>query len=502
MKTASEDLFHLIHSLRKSEKRSFKVFSSHDKKEKLYVTLFDLIAGQKQYDEEAIIRILKIKKSVFAVYKNHLYNLLLQRMSFMFPGKEAELRGLLTQADFLYSKGLYPLYEKMLLRVKKLAVEYDLDNQLLEILNMEHRNAWRKRDLAKAAAVMEEDKQILSRFNNQREYTHLSNEIIISLSSMGDNRNTREVKKLNALMKNPLIKNDKNALSFRAKYSLYHTLSLYHSVNGRVHKQYEFAKKAAELYEGRPEKIKHDTFTYLLSIHLMLVACYALKKYDEAKKYTDKLRIDPSLLTNEREKIWAFFTFHDTNLEYFIVTGRFAEGIPGAEKLITELSEYAPKLENSHNTVLAFHIAKIYFGAGHYSKCIFWMNRILNESQSLNIRQGIEINIKMLYLIVHYEKGNFDLLHSLVKSTRNELQAKGRLYKFENAMLDFFGRKINRKNKDLSIKAFKALKNELESISKHKNEKMSLEEFDFLSWIESKIENKPFAEIVRKKALN
>lgn len=494
MKTASEDLFQLIHSLRKSEKRSFKLSAATDKKEKLYVTLFDLIEAQKKYNEEEIVKKLGLKKSVYAVYKNHLYHLLLERLSVLFTSKEAELRSLLTQADLLFSKGLYHLYEKMLHRAKKFAMDRDMDNQLLEILNMEHRNAWRKRDLQSAANVMEEDKQALLRFNNQRDYTHLSNEIIIGLSKL-DNRNAPEVKKLSALMKSPLIKNDKNALTFRSKYSLYHTLSLYYSVHDEPEKQYQFAKKATELYESRPEKIKYDAFTYLLSVHLMLVGCHSLKRYEEAKKYTDKLRIDPSLLANEQERRWAFFTFHDTNMNYYIHTGRFREGVPWAEELARELEHYAHKLEDSQNTGLAFHMARIYFGAKNFGKCIQWLNRILNENYPLHIRPRFESNVKLLYLIVHFEKGNFKLLQQRAKSTFNELRAQGKLFKFETVLLAFFGKKL-RTEEGLTEDLLK-LKMEIESIDKA--EKMPFMEFDYLSWIESKIEDRSFEEIVKEK---
>ena len=495
MKTTSEDLFQLIHSLRKSEKRSFKLSASVDKKEKLYITIFDLVAAQKTYDEETIVKKLNIQKSVFAVYKNHLYHLLLQRMAFLFQGKETELRMLLTQADFLQSKGLYSQYEKILRRVKNLSADYDADTYLFEIHNMEHQNAWRKRDLLQAESVMKEDKKILALFNNKRQYRHISNEIIIALSRKGDGRNREEAKKINTLMKNPLITNEKNALTFRSKNSLYHTLSLYYSVNDDAHKQYHFAKKAVDLYLNSPEKIQYDPFAYLLTLHLMLVACHTLRKFDEAKNYIDKLRVDPSLLKNEREKNWAFFTYNDSNLHYYIITGRFAEGALASEELTRELDQYIAKLETTQTTVLYSHMAKLFFGADNYSKCLFWLNRILNEKYILDARPGFESNIKLFYLIVHFEKGNYDLLQSLVKSTYNELSGKGLLYKFESAMLVFFGKKF--RGKEESAEAFKDLSREITLIAKE--EKMPFEEFDYLSWIESKIQNKSFAEIMSEK---
>jgi len=50
------------------------------------------------------------------------------------------------------------------------------------------------------------------------------------------------------------------------------------------------------------------------------------------------------------------------------------------------------------------------------------------------------------------------------------------------------------------ILAFRELKEELEEIIKDSFERKALEYFDFISWLESKIENCPFAEIVKEKA--
>ena len=55
-------------------------------------------------------------------------------------------------------------------------------------------------------------------------------------------------------------------------------------------------------------------------------------------------------------------------------------------------------------------------------------------------------------------------------------------------------------SKEKQILAFRKLKTELEEIVKDPFEKRALEYFDFISWLESKIDNRPFAEVVREKA--
>ena len=190
-----ESLFRLIHSLDKYEKRFFKLSASIQGGEKLYMQVFDSITRQSEYNPEDICRKLGIKRSLLAEMKVYLERLLLNSMASLYSSPEAEVRKLLTQAEFLHGKGLYSHHAKILNKAKNLASDYDSDTHLFEILNMEHQNAWRKRDPNQAKKAMEEDKKILGLFNNKRQYRHLSNEILLALSKTGAGRNLKEAKK-------------------------------------------------------------------------------------------------------------------------------------------------------------------------------------------------------------------------------------------------------------------------------------------------------------------
>ena len=48
---------------------------------------------------------------------------------------------------------------------------------------------------------------------------------------------------------------------------------------------------------------------------------------------------------------------------------------------------------------------------------------------------------------------------------------------------------------------FANLKAKFEALAKDPYEKYALDYFDFISWTESKIENKPFAQVIREKNL-
>ena len=78
----STELFHLIKSLSKSEKRYFKLSSALQSGDKNYLKLFEAIELQEEYNEDSIKE--QFKAETFIKHlpseKNHLYNLILKSL--------------------------------------------------------------------------------------------------------------------------------------------------------------------------------------------------------------------------------------------------------------------------------------------------------------------------------------------------------------------------------------------------------------------------------------
>ena len=77
----SHELFHLIKSLTKSEKRFFKLSSALQSGEKNYLKIFDVIDRQTEYDEQKVKDYFNSETFIkhFPSEKNHLYKLILKR---------------------------------------------------------------------------------------------------------------------------------------------------------------------------------------------------------------------------------------------------------------------------------------------------------------------------------------------------------------------------------------------------------------------------------------
>ena len=102
-------------------------------------------------------------------------------------------------------------------------------------------------------------------------------------------------------------------------------------------------------------------------------------------------------------------------------------------------------------------------------------------------------------IIVHYELKNEDILPYILKSAFRFLIKKNSLFKFEKILLNFIKTKILKSMPDRKLlEDFKELRKQLIETSQNQPQAPIL---DYLiSWIESKIENRSFVEIVREKA--
>jgi hypothetical protein len=107
----STELFSLIKSLTKSEKRFFKLSSSLQSGEKNYLKIFGYIEEQENYDEETLKDYFKDERFIdhLPSEKNHLYKLILKSLR-SFYGEQSVgslLKQEIKNVEILYSKALY-----------------------------------------------------------------------------------------------------------------------------------------------------------------------------------------------------------------------------------------------------------------------------------------------------------------------------------------------------------------------------------------------------------
>ena len=118
----STELFKLIKSLTKSEKRFFKLSSSLQHGDKNYLKIFDFIEKQSNYDENELKTTFESETFVkhLPSEKNHLYKLILKSLRSYYSEQSinSTLKEEIKNVEILYNKALYKECEKFVSRAK------------------------------------------------------------------------------------------------------------------------------------------------------------------------------------------------------------------------------------------------------------------------------------------------------------------------------------------------------------------------------------------------
>lgn len=504
MKTTS-DLFDLIKSLTKSEKRHFTIFASkHVIGEKNnYLRLFKAIDAQQKYDEAAIRE--QFKGEVFLkqlpVTKNYLYGLILKSMRIYRSGitVEVRLQEMLQDIEFLYDKGMLPQCRKIIVKAKELGYQYQKFRMLLLILE------WQRKALTEQStdddeinSLHEEEAALLLKVQNTHEYNILSSAIFSAHRRKGRPRTSEEFRRLEEIAAHPLLQEESTALSEEARIRFYNIRAAVAQGRSDAEGYYVNCKNLIGILEANPACKTEGLNKYINMLHNFVDACACFGKYAELYETLDKLRALPAECPNLKARIFSTVAAMEASM--IQRTGQ----THGAEELLariqSEFKEHKDKITQGEALILKFNLALSYFILGKYREALYWANGVIN-SEVLPVREDMYCMCRLFCLIIHYELGNLDFLEYSVKSTYRYLSQRNKIFDFEKATLDFIRRLPRVTNKHALIEDFKELRTQLLRINEENSQESApLNTFEILSWLDSKIEGVPLITIIQRRA--
>ncbi len=505
-KTPSDKLFKLVKSLSGSEKRYFNIYVNNkwgDRQNK-YLRLFSAIDKQSEFDEEALKKTIyknaKFESRKYSELKAYLYELILKSLHGFDEKSSVDYRlsNLMQHVRVLYKRAHYAEASEQLSKARKMATHYESFVTMLEILNWEKQIAYTRSDIAylnkELSRIDEEEQLCLEQLRNLSVYENVFYQFIISIRKDNILRSDEQVANLNKLLEHPLLASESAAWSHRARVFYHRIYGLYYYSISDYNNFYSSSKRFLAEVESQPQMLREDVSDYISAVSNLILSCGIIHRYEEARKHLDKLlSINPLTEDDELRLHRQYYSFK-FNLCTF--TGEFEEGLAAMEKHFEERKKFG----ESHFQTSSFYLQyfNIYFGLGDYDKALECLNNCLNLPRSIE-RQDLQSLVRILNLIIHYEMGNTFLLEYLLRSTYRFLRQRNRIFEFEKRVLGFIKTSNDLMNARQVKKAFKILKQDFESLSQIPSEKTMLEYFDFISWLESKIDNKPFATVVKEK---
>jgi hypothetical protein len=503
----SDTLFQLIHSLEKSEKRHFKLYikRSSTKEDLKIVQLFDALDKLSDYDEKSLLKKLPgIEKPQLSNLKTHLYKQILASLRLLKSSDsiDLQLNETFDYAHILYKKGLFQQSLRLLDRAKETAKANQKFNFLVQVLALEKRietlhitHSMQMR----AEQLSAESRQVIDRVNMVARLSNLALLVYSWYIQNGHARNQKDEERIKEYLQEQLPPDAWEQTGFYERLYLYQSYNWYAFIRQDFLMYYRYSQKWLDLFEEQPEMVRVETGHYIKALHNLLNAHFDLRNYEKfestLRKFEEFSRTD-RVRENDNFRIQSFLYITTAKINQVFMLGNFKEGLLMVPEIEQKMVEYELFIDRHRILVLNYKIASLYFGSGDYDTCIDYLQRIINDQGDL--RNDLQCYARVLHLMAHYELKNFDLMESLTKSVYRFMARRERLTRVEEEMFRFLRTSFQTSRSAMKAE-FEKFLDKIRLFETNRYEARAFAYLDLVSWVESKVYQRPMSEIIAEK---
>lgn len=503
-----DSLFLLVKSLKRSEKRHFRLYVKRNNVNStpLYLDLFNFLDKQVGYNEASILKhVTGLKKSQLANVKSSLYKHLLSALRLLHRGVDAgqAIREQVDFANILYGKSLYRQSLQVLDKAKKKALDLEMRSLAIEIINFEKliESQYITRSIETRAEDLSLSSDLLiTQLHREHKFSNLSLQLYGLYLQMGYARTQDDVQHVVQFYKKHVPLYEESNLKFYERLYLYQSNVWVYKMTHNFAKHYRYAQKWVELFDSNPSLLANNIPVYLKGIHNLLYSQFRGLKRRQFSKTFNRLQYFNSegeykLDDNEETIHQLFLNIHRINKHF--IEADFTGALKWIGDLESVLETNVYNWDIHRVMVFYYGIACIYFGSGNNEKAIEYLNKIINNPER-DFRQDIQSFARVLSLIAHFELGNDVLVDYQLKSVYRFLLKQKELNKVHREILSFLRRTPNM-NRYKIKNEFNKLLIVLKDFESSPFERRSFLYLDIISWLESKIENVSFEKVMKRK---
>ena len=504
-----DNLFVLIKSLTKSEKRQFKLYvgrmdSNEDSK---FLNLFNLLDKMRKYDEKKIIESNIVTKQQLSNLKAHLYKQILisLRLNPQHKNVKLHIRGQIDFATILYQKGLYKQSLKILGKVKSYALKYDENTSAYEIVEFEKliESLYVTRSLTNRTDELVNQTNHLKQLNDvSSSLSNISLQLYEKLIKAGYAKSDSESKEIKTIFDEKIKYYNPENLGFREKIIYYQSWVWYSLLAQDFLSSYKYASKWIDTFNNKPEMIRIHPVYYLKGYNFLLEALSLIKYPSKFKnRLDDMIEVvdDQSFPVNQNLNALIFLYKYNNLFNLHVLEGTFKKSIKIIPEVLDGIEKNKNFIDHHHIMLLYYKIACMYFTVDEFDKCIKYTSLII-RNKNIKLREDLQCFTRILNLIAHWEAGLDFNLDKIIKETYNYLDKLNDLHEVQKTILKYLNGLENIYPGE--IKGFlRNLYNELKKYEDDPYEKRAFLYLDIISWLESKIDRKPLQNIIKEKAI-
>ncbi len=505
---STDSLFQLIKSLHKAEKRHFKLYikRSSAKEDLKIVELFDALDKLSEYDERVLLKKLpSILKPQLNNIKTHLYKQVLASLRDLKSTDtlELQLSEQLDNARILYNKGLKHQSLKILERAREIAKANGKFNYLAQVISLEKKieTLHITRSIQeKTEKLTQEALEISGHIDRVTRLSNLALRLYGWYTKHGHARNEKDEAGIRRFFKEQLPSDAFELTDFYERLYLYQSYTWYAFIRQDFLMYYRYAQKWVDLFNENEVMKKVELGHYIKGMHNLLNAHFDLRNFQQFEKVLlefENFSHHPIALQHDNFRIHTSIYINSARLNWHLMTGTFKEGLKLVNAVLTNLDEYALYVDPHRIVVFNYKLATLYFGSGDYNTCIDFLQKIINDT-SADLRIDLQSYARLMHMLAHYELGNDDIIESLIKSVYRFMAKMKNLTVVEEEMFRFIRHSFGVSPRKMKPELEKFL-HKIKHLEKDRFETRAFAYLDIISWVESKVYEKPMAEIIHEK---
>ncbi len=506
-KIQKDNLFDLIKSLSKSEKRQFSLYAGRlgVNEQAKFMQLFAILDKQSQYNEAQILEHKEISKKQLSNLKGHLYKQILisLRLNPIHQNIRLQIREQLDFATILYHKGLFSQSLKMLERAKTIALDHEEKNMAAEIIELEKviESQYITRSISNRAELLVAESATIGSLNEiSSQLSNLSLQLYSLFLQKGYVKSDVELKYVNEFFQSRMPDLQLDLLGFRERLWYYNAQLWYNFIIQDFLACYTYATRWTELFYRAPKMIDLNPVFYLRGVQYLLEALFFIgdvSRFKMALLRFEQTLDQPSFPKRDNVQSLAFLYRYGHKFNAHFMAGTFEEGLSLVEPVLAGIEHYREKIDEHHVMIFYYKIACLYFGCGQYKQCIHYLSLII-DNKSLGMREDLLCFSRILNLVAHYEAGIDYQIERLIRSTYKFLIKMEDLHQVQRAMISFI-RSLTQVYPHEIKNSFKGLHKTLSQYKDDPFERRSFLYLDILTWLQSNIEGKTIPEIIQQR---
>lgn len=493
---SSENIFKLIKSLKKSEKRAFKLYASRNQGDDdlQFLKLFNLFDKQKNFNEEVIReKIGAISNSAFSNLKSHLFEQIMISLRLLNKEKNQniKIREFIDFAHVLYGKGLHMQALEVLDKAKRDSKKHHNDFSLLIIIELEKMIQSRHITRSKSGEIVkliEESESLSEKVNTRIKLSNIRIRLHKYYIEKGHAVDKKEEDKLTSFYLKEMSKLEESELEGMELIYYYQSFVWYYYILDEFDLCILYAKKWVQLFKESKELQSRDVDLYMRGYHYVLTSAFHLKDIPTFKFYLQEiehLRNSSYSKWNLNSQIVSFQYVHNGRMNLHFLEGTFSKGILNIPSTLNRVRKYKSRLDTHKIMIIYYKVSWMYIGNNEPQKAIDYLDYIIDSTEK-SLRFDIQCYSRLMLLIVFYELEEFEQFENRYKLIKQFFKANDVSNHIQLLVLEMLHKvsMVGAYDRKAIFITYYAIFNDLKN---KRFERRAFIYLDILQWIDSKI---------------